>query len=80
MIAGHVQVKQHQIHLRLRIEQREYRVQRAGFEQFDIAQRIARRLPQGGAEQWMVVGDEEGGHRDGVTVPSSRHPPALPRR
>ena len=75
VVAGHVQVEQHQVDLRPGIEQREHLVQRAGFGQIHLAERIARRLPQCGAEQRMVVGDEQGGHGEMVTARSIRHRP-----
>ena len=59
MVAGHVQIKQDQVYLWLRIQRGQHGVQVAGFEEFDVTQRIPRRLPQGGAEQRVVVGDEQ---------------------
>ena len=45
MIAGHMQVQQNQVDLRLRLQDGEHAGEVAGFQQFNIAHRIASGLP-----------------------------------
>src|SRR5690606_25395218 len=62
MVARHVQVQQHQVDLVARFEQGQHAIERFGFAGVDVWRGVRSGATQGGAEQRVVVGDEQGGH------------------
>jgi hypothetical protein len=64
VIAGHVQVQQHQVDVRLGFQHREYAVQRVRLVHGQVGHGVRRRASQCGTEQRVVVGDQQGRHRE----------------
>ena len=68
VVARHVQVQQHQVHVRIGFQYRQHTVQRFGFQHRELGHRIGRRATQGGTEQRVVVGDQQLGHAGVASV------------
>src|SRR5690606_27575990 len=60
--AGHVQVEQDQVDIAWVAQAGDGFVQRAGFQDNRVPDLLAHGLCEGAPEQWMVVGDQDGGH------------------
>ena len=63
MVAGHVQVEQDEVDAGLGFQHREHAVERFGFAHLQVGDGIRGGATQCGAEQRMVVGDQQGRHR-----------------
>jgi len=70
VVARHVQVQQHQVD-RLAFEGLQHAVQRIRLADLQVGDGLFRRAMQCGAEQGMVVGDQQGWH---VQARLAKHP------
>ncbi|MCY1375598.1 hypothetical protein D9M69_630240 [compost metagenome] len=64
--AGHVEVHQQQIGIRVRIDQHVQRVHTVGFMQFHAGHHPLHGAAQRLTEQRVVVGDQQGGHGSAI--------------
>ncbi len=79
--AGHVEVEQHEVAVAVRLERRGQRVEVAGFLDRHAVAAARERLAQGGAEQRMVVDDDDAaGHGLSYFIAGPRGRDQLPLR
>ena len=79
VVAGHVQVEQDQVDAGLGVERGEHAVEAVGLADLRVGHGIGGGLPQRGAEQRVVVGDQQHGHACSLASPVARKGALVPK-